>query len=143
MNQDIEKYYQKIDVIIATITDLAEQIIKEAAKGECADHEKISNYQGGLKFILGTKSAVEAIATLVKIQAKLSEFIKPQTKDLMPDEQNLQTTYLYFVARYEDEERNKVQKCAKCGAEEKLIEYIVNGKPPLTFSEFLDKVTNK
>lgn len=142
MNQEIERYYQKIDVMIATITDLAEQIIKESAKGTTADHDKIAQFQCGLKFILGTKSAVEAIATLVKIQAKLAEFIEPTTNYLFSDEQNLQTTYLYFVARYE-EECSRFQKCAKCGTEQKLIDEIISGKASMTFSEFLKKITNK
>lgn len=143
MNQDIAGYYKKIDVFIATITDLAQQIINEVAKGEGSDQEKINQYQGGLKFILGTKSAVEVIAILVKVQAKLAESIAPKAQDYTLDEQNLKTTYLYFVARYENEELGRLQKCTECGAEQKLIEDLVNGKQPLTFKEFLDKVTNK
>jgi len=145
MNKDIERYYQKIDIIIATITDLAQQIIHEAAKGEYCDHEKVAQYQGGLKFILGTKSAVEAIATLVKIQAKLAEIIAAHPsiqKHSIPDEDQIETTYAYFVARYEDEYLYKEKKCTQCGAEQQCLENRAGGQYAFTFKEFLEKVTN-
>ena len=145
MNQDIERYYQKIDIIIATIIDLAQQIIHESAKGELCDLEKISQYQGGLKFILGTKSAVEAIATLVKIQAKLAEIIASNpssSRNTLPDEDQLQATYAYFVARYEDEHIYQEKKCSNCGAEQQFLENIASGQYGLTFEKFLEKITN-
>jgi hypothetical protein len=123
MQQDLEKYYTRIDNIIATLTNLTDQLIDESSKGVESDPNKISHCHSVLKVLLGTKSAVEAIATLVKIQAKLAESIVAKGYDRAAshqDPESIETTYAYFVSRYESEQKNQQS---------------------MTFKEFIDKIT--